>query len=839
MSESPGSGQQPAQVGAASWWTYARKFLSGFGLTLIVALTITVGIFGWRSYRSNANDARDRRFHRELDSLLAQIRETRENPSPDFNVIREKAKEVGPSISMALKADASVDFPARQLMLFAARDDLPRLMQENLATVSEAEVAIARKLIEAAAFLKIPPPSFQTQDPQVTAALAEIERLGGVITRDPSRPIQPVTAIVMKGDQFHDGHLDHLPNVASLEIKSAEITDAGLQKLRRIRSLTTCWLHCPKVTDAGIASLAALPALSEVFLNDCPEVTDRGLLELKRAQRLVLFGSNFTDQTLTVLKAFPNLQQLTLRSDLLTDDGVGALTDLPRLNTLDLSHCHHLTDAALLRISEIENLETLGIRGSNITDAGLESVGKLPRLTELIISACEDRMPEGLQITDAGLTHIQNLRGLKTLSIQACPGITDASLSVLQSLTSLQFLQLKETGITQEGHQRIVAKLPNTEVNFVWSPTSPLDAKPTSDPGNDLPPDQLAASCQGWPVPDTKASLGGEFTVEQLENEYRMSREATDTKYNGKLIEISGLVSIVGKNLEGDPFIWLSTTDRGFEINCVLRSESDLLGVVEGEMCHLRGVYCVSVLPTFIHCTVKSTTENSIADAVENSTAIGGSNRQVPDVTLTAEQLESEVDADAQEANRKYTGKVIQVTGRITRVSNVMFGAIAYRMGPLLSTQYYLRTGHPWYCARPGQTVTVVGKWYPLYPCLVNCEVISVTGTPNPILTAVELGESLESDLARFRKWFHLKQLIVTGEVIEKSLPKPGAFLGEVVITLQSTENTSIVCEMEADEARAAESVRIGDTVTITGWNTKETPTDSIFLVQGLFWRGK
>jgi hypothetical protein len=84
----------------------------------------------------------------------------------------------------------------------------------------------------------------------------------------------------------------------------------------------------------------------------------------------------------------------------------------------------------------------------------------------------------------------------------------------------------------------------------------------------------------------------------------------------------------------------------------------------------------------------------------------------------------------------------------------------------------------------------------------------------------------------RFQTNFYLKQLLVTGEVSEMS---PAEHLA---ITLRSTSATRVVCEMDRAEFAACASVRIGDSVTIIGWNTKDNPTDSVTLVDCLLWRG-
>jgi Leucine-rich repeat (LRR) protein len=460
--------QQRPEIGVRTWRGYAKELLIGAGGVLSIVLVIALA---WRFYDSSAKASRDRRFYTDLNSILTQIREQREAPSPDFAEIRERAQRTGISIANTLKNEASPDVPARQLLLWAARDEIPRMLYGNLAVVSQSEIALNNRLTEAAELLKMPPPSQPTESPAALAALAEIERLGGVVTRDTSQPNQPVIFISMKGDQFLDKHLEHLPNIATLEIESSEVTDDGLRNLSRIRSLSACSLRCSKITDAGIGNLAVLPGLDEIRLYDCSEVTDRGVLELKRVSRLTLLGAHITDRTLAVLVDLPNLQQLVLRSDSLTDEGLSQLASLPHLTTLSLSHCHHLTDAGLAEIAAIQNLETLSITGTDITDAGLKSLENLPRLGRLAISRCESSMPDGLRITDEGLTCLKNFKVLHAFSIEASPDVTDESVDLLKGMTGLKSLQLKGTGVTEKGHLEIATALPGTQVDFASIPS--------------------------------------------------------------------------------------------------------------------------------------------------------------------------------------------------------------------------------------------------------------------------------------------------------------------------------------------------------------------------------
>lgn len=837
MSDVSSSGQPPPSTEAASRPSYARQLWLGAVPVLVLALVIGVGYSGWQAWQSRSAKARDRQICLQLESLYRQLQNARETPSPDFGPIRARVEVIRTSIPEALDGDTRPGFLARQLLASAARHDLPRVAQDDLSTISESEVEFVRKLIQAAVWLDLPTPAFRLQPERTTEALAEIEDLGGVVSTDPSRPVQPVTAIEMKGDRFHDRHLKHLPNITSLTIESPEITDAGLQILTRIRSLMTVRLNCGEITDAGIARLATLPALEEIQLSDCLRVTDNGLLPLREVRRMTLVGDHITDRTLAVLPDFSDLEHLTLQSNALSDEGIGQVVNLPGLKMLNLSHCHALSDEGLARLAEHPGLRTLRLAGVDLTDDGLEALGTLPSLRWLMISHCDRTMPDGLRITDAGLAGMENLAGFEGLSLDSAAGVTDAGVTLLQGISSLSRLDLYETGITEAGRLQIVASHPQCRLNIVLTPPSPLEDAQAAGAEGDASQDSAVASSRAWPAPDARANPDGKVTIEELEAAYRAGREATDTKYAGKWIELSGPVSYVGDNLDGNPVITLRGSDRRFDIVCVLRSAGDQRDVMKGETCHLRGVYCASVVPTFIHCTVNGTPEGSRTDATGEAAATGDANRLPPDVTFTAEELDAVVAADSRLAQEKYAGKRVQITGPLSRISQVMSGAVSYRLGDPLGTQCYLRTGNPWCAVRPGQTVTLIGRWFRSYPCLVDCEVTQVAGAGSRTMTSTALGEYFEADAVHFRKWFSGKQFIVTGEVIEKAAA--AGYPDQISITLRSTPGTKVVCKMEIDELRGTESVQVGDTVAILGRNTREAPKQSVVLDDCLFWRGK
>ncbi len=84
---------------------------------------------------------------------------------------------------------------------------------------------------------------------------------------------------------------------------------------------------------------------------------------------------NFTK----VLRAFPSLNVLELKSAKITDAGLSHLQKLPQLRRLVLEA--GITDAGLMHLRSLPQLEELSLKGSKVTDAGLQELQKaLPRL---------------------------------------------------------------------------------------------------------------------------------------------------------------------------------------------------------------------------------------------------------------------------------------------------------------------------------------------------------------------------------------------------------------------------------------------------------------------------
>jgi beta-lactamase regulating signal transducer with metallopeptidase domain/protocatechuate 3,4-dioxygenase beta subunit len=181
----------------------------------------------------------------------------------------------------------------------------------------------------------------------------------------------------------------------------------------------------------------------------------------------VFFGGNgaATEDDLNLLKAFPNLQDLSMPSNVdppaggmkivgelhslttlylgstnvigrsIVGSGLKELRGLTQLKSLTVGS---ITNKDLREICQFKSLTKLEIHGSNIDDAGMKELKNLENLEEL----------EGgtYNVTDVGVADLADVKRLKKLNLNYSK-ITDASLKELKRLTNLQSLDLSHTKI--------------------------------------------------------------------------------------------------------------------------------------------------------------------------------------------------------------------------------------------------------------------------------------------------------------------------------------------------------------------------------------------------------
>ena len=137
------------------------------------------------------------------------------------------------------------------------------------------------------------------------------------------------------------------------------------------------------------------------------------------------------------------------------DDGwVGAVNDLPSLNTLLLSG-ENVTDEILDRLQRSPKLEELHLSGGRVTDQGLVNLAKFPNLRWLIMNHT--------RITDSGLVYVRRLKHLEEL-ILTDTAISNEGIADLAAMASLQTLNVRRTAITADRLRELQQALPNCEI---------------------------------------------------------------------------------------------------------------------------------------------------------------------------------------------------------------------------------------------------------------------------------------------------------------------------------------------------------------------------------------
>ena len=101
-------------------------------------------------------------------------------------------------------------------------------------------------------------------------AIAEIEKLGGKVTRDEKSPDRRVISVDLSTRNVTDqwlACLQGLPQLQSLRLRITQVTDAGLIHVAGLTRLQLLDLAYTKITDPGLVHLEGLTELRSLNLS--------------------------------------------------------------------------------------------------------------------------------------------------------------------------------------------------------------------------------------------------------------------------------------------------------------------------------------------------------------------------------------------------------------------------------------------------------------------------------------------------------------------------------------------------------------------------------------------
>ena len=329
---------------------------------------------------------------------------------------------------------------------------------------------------------------------------AVLPLMDGMVQLEQARLTFPITDRGMRA-------LVRLTGLQSLHVlKSGRVTDACLLELASLTNLTSLALRGLRTTGDGLSSLSSLAGLTSLDLSGSRKLSCAALACLRPLSALSdlnLSDCRLQDEGVAHVSTLSNLRVLKLRGLRITDRGLTVLARLPKLRTLDLSHCIHVTDAGLRTLMHASStmhatledlnlmdcplisdqgaselvvlaaLKRLNVSRCNLTDKGLDHVGRMPSLRSLNAAACKSITDPGFcrwraplkslnlsgcsEITDATVRNLVR-PSLTNLNLSDCEQLTDAALHCLAACTELQTLdvslcdRITRTGLSHLAH---------------------------------------------------------------------------------------------------------------------------------------------------------------------------------------------------------------------------------------------------------------------------------------------------------------------------------------------------------------------------------------------------
>lgn len=239
------------------------------------------------------------------------------------------------------------------------------------------------------------------------------------------------------------GHLATLPALRRLELMGCDLNQddfAAVGKLPALEVLVLNRVH--ELHDAEFDLVCEARTLKVLELNDCTGLTDRGLASLAKLtalEELWLNKVNLSGSGLGAAAAKGGLKSLKLLSVSAVPinlSGARAINSLKTLETLDISYIMGMNDVVFVEFVEgMRNLKKLSIEGNR-------------------------------GILGGGFAKIKAASAsLESINAQSS-GVTDQGLPFLKGFKKLKFLDLGNTTVTLLGVQQFKKMLPECTVHY-------------------------------------------------------------------------------------------------------------------------------------------------------------------------------------------------------------------------------------------------------------------------------------------------------------------------------------------------------------------------------------
>jgi len=256
------------------------------------------------------------------------------------------------------------------------------------------------------------------------------------------------------------GRFSEHEHLKTLVLRGAYLTEEGVRQIGSLTGLESLSLIDCDVTDEELKGLSGLTNLKYVTLAENP-MTGRGLVALAASPRLEwldLTRCFLHDDAVDALADLRALKFLDLSDNQIGD---GALKRLaagqPRRLTKLLLLGTDLTDEGVKSLASLPNLERAWLDQTRLTGRGLANLRRAKSLRVLTLCYA------GLSDDDVdGLTQLEQVEFLHLFGNQ----ITDAAVPDLARMTQLRLLLIGQTAISERGRERLRAALPDCRLQL-------------------------------------------------------------------------------------------------------------------------------------------------------------------------------------------------------------------------------------------------------------------------------------------------------------------------------------------------------------------------------------
>lgn len=283
------------------------------------------------------------------------------------------------------------------------------------------------------------------------------------------KKVRNLSALVLQGTNVSDEGVREIATIGSLTgigLADTPITDTALEHLKQLPNLTSLNINITNISDNGLKHVAVHRSLHTLLASQCDGITDVGLKHLGELTNLevleLIYIDNFTDAGIADLGKLKKLSRLTLSSPKISDVGLQAICEqFPNLSILALGHAG-VTDAGLEHLTKLSNLNTLHLGDTSIDGKGLIHLKSLAHMEVLLLNSSSE-------LSGDALIAISNLQNLRELFLQKTP-ISDADIENLARLKKLAHLDLRQSKVTAKGVAQLQKALPNCKIDYVADP---------------------------------------------------------------------------------------------------------------------------------------------------------------------------------------------------------------------------------------------------------------------------------------------------------------------------------------------------------------------------------